>query len=86
MEKLDLKLRSCQAKSIGTVVSIGGALIVTLYKGLPLTSGVMPNNSVLSSQPSKWLLGGFLLSTGTLCGSFSLIVQVSRRFYCTFKL
>ncbi|KAG2376550.1 WAT1-related protein [Vigna angularis] len=33
MEKLDLKLRSSQAKTIGTVVSIAGALTVTLYKG-----------------------------------------------------
>ncbi|TKY69834.1 WAT1-related protein [Spatholobus suberectus] len=75
MEKLDLKLRSCQAKSIGTVISIAGALTVTLYKGLPVTSGVMPNDVLLSSQQSKWLLGGFLLAVGSFCCSISLVIQ-----------
>ncbi|KAG5050695.1 hypothetical protein GLYMA_02G032500v4 [Glycine max] len=75
MERLDLKLQSCQAKSIGTVVSIAGALIMTLYKGLPMTIDVMPNNAFLSSQQSKWLLGGFLLAVGCFCGSVSLVIQ-----------
>ncbi|XP_027361187.1 WAT1-related protein At5g40240-like [Abrus precatorius] len=79
MEKLDLKLGSCQAKSIGTVVSIAGALIVTLYKGLPMTSGVMPNNLhsefLVSSQQSEWLLGGFLLAAGSFLASIYLILQ-----------
>ncbi|CAJ1931504.1 unnamed protein product [Sphenostylis stenocarpa] len=72
MEKLDLKLRSCQAKTIGTVVSIGGALIVTLYKGLPMTSGV---NLFLPSQQSQWILGGLLLAAGTFAASVSLVIQ-----------
>jgi len=78
MERLDLKLQSCQAKSIGTVVSIAGALIMTLYKGLPMTIDVMPNNAFLSSQQSKWLLGGFLLAVGCFCGSVSLVIQVNK--------
>ncbi|XP_061370144.1 WAT1-related protein At3g28050-like isoform X2 [Gastrolobium bilobum] len=79
MEKLDLKLRSCQAKSIGTVVSIAGALTVTLYKGLPMTNGVLPNNvlggTFLSSQQSEWLLGGFLLAAASFCISTLLVMQ-----------
>lgn len=78
MEKVDLKLRSYQGKIIGTVVSISGALTVTLYKGLPLTSGVMPNNVFSSSQKSNWLLGGILLAAGSFCGSVSLVMQVKR--------
>jgi len=76
MEKLDLNLRSCQAKTMGTVVSIAGALIITLYKGFAVTSSVMPNNLFLPSQQSQWLLGGFLLATSTFCGSLSLVIQV----------
>ncbi|RDX95012.1 WAT1-related protein, partial [Mucuna pruriens] len=75
MEKLDLKLRSCQAKSIGTVISIAGALTVTLYKGFPITSGVMSNHVFLSSQQSKWLFGGFLLAIGSFCCSVLLVIQ-----------
>ncbi|KAF2325345.1 hypothetical protein GH714_026854 [Hevea brasiliensis] len=37
MEKLDFRLQGSQAKSIGTILSVAGALIVTLYKGQPLT-------------------------------------------------
>ncbi|WVZ09821.1 hypothetical protein V8G54_014351 [Vigna mungo] len=75
MEKLDLNLRSCQAKTIGTVVSIAGALIMTLYKGFAVTSNLMPNNLFLSSQQSQWLLGAFLVATAAFCGSVSLVIQ-----------
>ncbi|QCD90604.1 WAT1-related protein [Vigna unguiculata] len=75
MEKLDLKVKSCQAKIIGTVVSIAGALMVTLYKGLAITSGVMRNDFFLSSQQSQWLLGGFFLSVATFSASVSIVIQ-----------
>ncbi|XP_020218272.1 WAT1-related protein At3g28050 [Cajanus cajan] len=74
MEKLDLKVRSSQAKSIGTVVSIAGALTVSLYKGLPITSVVMPKYLFLSQQ-SLWLLGAFFLSAASFLGSASLVIQ-----------
>ncbi|BAT99562.1 hypothetical protein LR48_Vigan06g095900 [Vigna angularis] len=75
MEKLDLKLRSSQAKTIGTVVSIAGALTVTLYKGLPITTHVMRHNLFLSSQQSQWLLGGCILSTATFTASVLIVIQ-----------
>ncbi|XP_037495623.1 WAT1-related protein At5g40210 [Jatropha curcas] len=40
MEKLEFRLQSSQAKSIGTIVSVAGALIVTLYKGQLITANV----------------------------------------------
>lgn len=80
MENLDLKLRSSQAKSIGTVVSITGALIVTLYKGLPITPQPLQEKPLMSwvllSQKSNWLLGGFLLSISSFCLSLLIVVQV----------
>ncbi|XP_014523347.1 WAT1-related protein At5g40240 [Vigna radiata var. radiata] len=75
MEKLDLKLRSYQAKTIGTVVSIAGALTMTLYKGFAVTSNLMPNNLFLSSQQSQWVLGAFLITTAAFCASVSLVIQ-----------
>ncbi|KAK7407273.1 hypothetical protein VNO78_09039 [Psophocarpus tetragonolobus] len=56
-------------------ISVTGALIVTLYKGVPITSGVVSNDVFPTSQQSKWLLGGFLLATSTFCGSVSLVMQ-----------
>ena len=79
MEKLDLRTQSSLAKCIGTMVSIIGALIVTLYKGLPiinaLSSSGQPSEVLLSLQ-SNWVLGGFLLAVGSLCLSILFIVQV----------
>lgn len=80
MEKLDLRAQSSLAKCIGTIVSIAGALIVTLYKGLPLASAASPNiqpNEVLLSAQPNWVLGGFLLTIGTLCLATLLILQVN---------
>ena len=33
MEKIELKKERCQAKIIGTVVTVAGAMLMTLYKG-----------------------------------------------------
>lgn len=79
MEKLDLGVQSSLAKCFGTMVSIAGALVVTLYKGLPITSASSPNsqlNDALLSEQSTWVLGGILLALASLCLSTLFIVQV----------
>ena len=83
MENLNLKLHSSQAKFIGALVSIAGALIVTLYKGMPLTSGSLLNEALgesgtYLSGPSDWILGGFLLASASFCLSVLFIVQVNK--------
>ena len=81
MENLNLKLRSSHAKIIGTVISIAGALIITLYKGMPLTGSSMRNlvlggSEAYLSVQLDWIFGGFLLATSSLCLSVLFIVQV----------
>jgi len=79
MENLNLKQQSCQAKVIGTVISIAGAFIVTLYKGTPLnfsSNVVFGGKETYLSVQSNWIIGGFLLATASLCISVLLIVQV----------
>ncbi|KAF8399294.1 hypothetical protein HHK36_015159 [Tetracentron sinense] len=66
MEKLDLRNSSSQAKSMGTIVSISGAFIVTLYKGPPILltpSASNSNQQLLLSQQSNWVIGGIFLAT-----------------------
>ncbi|KRH69518.1 hypothetical protein GLYMA_02G032600v4 [Glycine max] len=80
MENLNLKLRSSHAKIIGTVISIAGALIITLYKGMPLTGSSMRNlvlggSEAYLSVQLDWIIGGFLLATSSLCLSVLFIVQ-----------
>ncbi|EOY00421.1 hypothetical protein QUC31_014285 [Theobroma cacao] len=78
MEKLDLGIKSSQAKSLGTLVSISGALVVTLYKGLPLTS--TPSNNRLLGElllipQSNWVIGGIFLASHSVIFAIILNVQ-----------
>ncbi|CAN1321089.1 WAT1-related protein At3g28050 [Linum perenne] len=61
MEKLDYKLRSSQAKLIGTLVSIAGALIITLYKG----RGHHQAHDQLAM--SNWVIGAIFCAAGSFC-------------------
>ncbi|EXC31166.1 hypothetical protein L484_004932 [Morus notabilis] len=73
MEKLDLRNSKGQIKISGTIVSISGALIVTIYKGPAIVvpqSQSTPNTSLspkLSSlmnltAASNWIIGGLFLA------------------------
>ncbi|KAA8529537.1 hypothetical protein F0562_033664 [Nyssa sinensis] len=78
MEELDLKVQSSQAKSIGTIILITGAFIVTFYKGPPIIISPSSSNSLhdpLLSSQSNWVIGGFLLATGSLLLALLYIFQ-----------
>ncbi|XP_058185536.1 WAT1-related protein At5g40230-like isoform X2 [Rhododendron vialii] len=66
MENISIRSASTQAKMIGTIVSISGALIVVLYAGPPLITpsspSLLPNQTTIGSPQSGWVLGGFLLA------------------------
>ncbi|GMI74965.1 Usually multiple acids move in and out Transporters 42 [Hibiscus trionum] len=78
MEKLDLGIKSSQAKSLGTLVSITGAFVVTLYKGLPLTTAPLNNNrllhEILRIPRSNWIVGGFFLASHSVI--YAILVNV----------
>lgn len=85
MEKLDLKSKSSQAKCIGTIVSILGAFTVTFYKGLPIIFGSPSSISVLHEEAvqiqspvpqQNWVIGGFLIASGSFILAILFIVQV----------
>ncbi|KAF8009842.1 hypothetical protein BT93_J0740 [Corymbia citriodora subsp. variegata] len=66
MEKVSLKRSSSQAKIIGTVLSISGAFVVTLYKGPPIITPALKwplsFDPLLSTSSSNWVLGGIFLT------------------------
>lgn len=78
MEKVDCRSYSTLAKSMGTIISMGGAFVVTFYKG-PLLLKALPSTSNSShqvlSQHSNWVLGGLLLAVDCTMASSWLIVQ-----------
>ncbi|XP_059658545.1 WAT1-related protein At3g28050-like [Cornus florida] len=79
MEKLEFKLKSSLAKSIGAIISVVGAFIVTFYKGPEILlshespSEVLPLISPLPQ--SNWIIGGFLLAIASVMVASSCIVQ-----------
>ncbi|XP_061348138.1 WAT1-related protein At3g28050-like [Gastrolobium bilobum] len=80
MEQLNWRSSSSLAKSLGTIVSIAGAFVVTLYKGPTLLMGLSPLNSfqqLVFSQDSNWVLGGLFLAASCVTASAFIIVQAS---------
>ncbi|XAR51837.1 hypothetical protein NMG60_11006595, partial [Bertholletia excelsa] len=68
MEKLSPKSKSSNAKIVGTLVSIAGALTVVLYSGPPLISPSSSPSDAAKQAPiflradSDWVLSGVLLA------------------------
>ncbi|OWM71564.1 hypothetical protein CDL15_Pgr005751 [Punica granatum] len=67
-----------QAKIIGTIVSMSGAFVVTLYQGPAIIFGPKPSlllKQSLLSQQSNWTIGGILLIGEYILVTLWYIVQ-----------
>ncbi|XP_028778631.1 WAT1-related protein At3g28050-like [Neltuma alba] len=82
METIAIKSTSCQAKVLGTIVSISGAFVITLYKGPPIIITHAPSFSlhqplnILKSVDRSWAIGGLLLTAEYILVTLWYIVQV----------
>ncbi|XP_073116992.1 WAT1-related protein At1g21890-like [Elaeis guineensis] len=80
MEKIDIKKRHSQAKIVGTLVTLVGALLMILYKGQVVefiwTKGRNHHNNNTGSQDdSHWLEGVFMLLFSCFCWSAFFLLQ-----------
>ncbi|KAL2321869.1 hypothetical protein Fmac_026248 [Flemingia macrophylla] len=70
MEKLDIGSPISQIKVMGALVSISGALLVTLYKGSAIRFRTQPSLSQplpsLLSENDNWLIGGCFFAAASL--------------------
>ncbi|ESQ46984.1 hypothetical protein EUTSA_v10027820mg [Eutrema salsugineum] len=71
MEQVMLRSSATQAKIIGTIVSISGALVVVLYKGPKL----LVSAASFTSFESSWIIGGLFLASQYLLLSVWYILQ-----------
>lgn len=86
MEKIDIKKVRCQAKVIGTVVTVAGAMLMTLYKGQVINflgskymhhpRNYVPENTTYSGE-KDWFTGSILLIIATLAWASFFILQAS---------
>ncbi|KAL8166810.1 hypothetical protein V2J09_008309 [Rumex salicifolius] len=81
LEKVNLKERQSQAKVAGTIVTVGGAMVMTLVKGpvlgLPWTSGTHMDLAASVSSPGSMdqIKGSLLVFVGCICWSCFIILQ-----------
>ncbi|XP_074566571.1 WAT1-related protein At1g21890-like [Curcuma longa] len=81
MEKVDVKKRHSQAKIIGTLVTVVGALVMILYKG-PIVEfiwnkGRSHHTEAASQDQTHWLIGTFMLLFSCFCWSLFFILQAN---------
>ncbi|XP_042381241.1 WAT1-related protein At5g07050-like [Zingiber officinale] len=83
MEKVNLKKVMYQAKVVGTLVTVAGAMVMTLYKGpiLEMVWSQHGNSGASNSQPTaessskEWLLGSIFLILATLAWASLFVLQ-----------
>ncbi|TQD81395.1 hypothetical protein C1H46_033036 [Malus baccata] len=82
LESAALRKRSSQAKILGTIVSLAGAFVVTLYKGPPIvfanqSQSLSLHQPLLNSTPTNpnWIVGGLLLTAEYILVPLWYIVQ-----------
>jgi drug/metabolite transporter (DMT)-like permease len=70
-----------QAKVLGTVVALGGAMLMTLVKGpmmnLPWTNGNGHHESTGAANKQDPIKGAVMILAGCVCWSAFVILQVS---------
>lgn len=85
MEKLEMKKVRCQAKVVGTLVTVGGAILMTLYKGNVISFFWSHHNYLHSTTSSNyysfestyqdWVKGSILLLFANLAWALFFILQ-----------
>ncbi|XP_042005011.1 WAT1-related protein At2g39510-like [Salvia splendens] len=80
LETVNLRKLHSQAKVVGTVVTLGGAMIMTLVKGsvieLPWTKANSNSNSLAQDiHPHQFIMGAIMIGAGCICGSLFYILQ-----------
>lgn len=86
LETVNLRKIHSIAKVVGTVVTVSGAMVMTLYKGPALQiikgqAASQHNSSTTDSSEQNWVLGTLMLISS--CGGWAsfFILQVCIHFY-----
>ncbi|KAI3453282.1 hypothetical protein Pfo_009945 [Paulownia fortunei] len=97
LETVNIKFSSGRAKVLGAFVCLGGAILLTVYKGMPLFHFSNPQSVTQSVEQhiklnshtgrERWAIGSLALFAGTLCWSswFLLQTKIGKRYPCQYS-
>ncbi|KAF3612661.1 putative methyltransferase PMT18 [Capsicum annuum] len=95
LEAFNIKDRSGRAKVIGTLICLGGAFLLTFYKGIPLIhfshvqdlSRTVEEPISSSKRNEQWMFGSMILFAGTLLWSswFLLQSKIAKKYPCQYS-
>lgn len=71
---MNMKSKSGRAKALGTLCCLGGALVLTLYKGMTVINQSAPEAEVNHSIKS-WIVGSSFLFAGSVVWSSWFLIQ-----------
>nr|GMD13673.1 WAT1-related protein At3g30340-like [Ipomoea batatas] len=75
-ERINMKCKSGKAKVLGTLICLIGTIVLTLYKGKPLTNNNASSQGVEAHHNTKsWVIGSLFLFAGSLSWSSWFIIQ-----------
>ncbi|KAG9455404.1 hypothetical protein H6P81_008308 [Aristolochia fimbriata] len=77
LETVNLRSTGGRAKILGTLVSVGGAMLLTLYKGVALTNpnSTSKKHAAGGKVPKNWTIGTIALVGACLSGSSWYLIQ-----------
>ncbi|KAL8103037.1 WAT1-related protein At2g39510-like [Apium graveolens] len=89
LEKVKLKSRHSQGKIVGTIVTVGGAMVMTLFKGPPIglpwtkqPSFHHSSSAITSPYPHDSVKGALMISAGCICwASFTILQAITLKEY-----
>ncbi|KAL0287365.1 UNVERIFIED_CONTAM: WAT1-related protein [Sesamum angustifolium] len=96
-ERVNINYSSGRAKVVGALVCLGGAILLTFYKGMPLIHFSDPRLVAQSMEQhvkldshvgrERWAIGSVALLAGTLCWSswFLLQTNIGKRYPCQYS-
>lgn len=82
MERIEIKERQSQAKIAGTAITVGGALLMIIFKGPNINFPWSKHMNDAVSDDSgahnsgHWLMGTFMILLSCFCWSAFFILQV----------
>ncbi|KAG0467691.1 hypothetical protein HPP92_018679 [Vanilla planifolia] len=82
IEMVDIRSRASQAKITGTLITVAGAVLMILYKGVPVALPWTKASSQVSADAAvqdekHWILGTFMLLASCTCWSGFFILQAN---------